>query len=332
MAELLDCGVDVDGITHHSLMNTGLIQASRSKDLDTVRFLLQRGASADPVDMAGYEASAHCWIWSDIRTKNSSMEIFNLLVDSTYFDFDPSRMLCIASMDACGSQVDSLVQMRGDVQYNHWHPIRLAAFFGNLSAYLTLVSYCDCSVFSNDLRSSQMLVIAMCGLFQHLKCVSEERVVDPERPREHDKIVIDMIQRGFDTRGRQYVEQYSWVLPGVGGMEMTADELAKALGPDIEAWYLSVLLRCGLLTTREDTQRLRELTRVGYAVNGFVYDCGDEEHEANLDFRGDCEEDNESPDHREENGEADIYADTNDDCAWSESSEDDRFWDAEENV
>lgn len=301
MAELLNCGVDVNGITDYSSMETGLIQSSRRKDLDTVRFLLQRGASADPMDYAGYGASAKCWLHSDLTTKHSSMEIFNLLVESTYFDLDLSRTLCIASIDACGSQIDSLVQMGGDVHYGgsiHWTPIHMAAFCGNLSAYLTLVSYCDRNLFRDDLRFPRMFLIAMCGLFRHRS--------EHDSPREYDKIVIDMIQRGFDTRGRQYVEQYPWIPPGVRGMEMTADELAKALGPDIEAWYLSVLLRCGLLTTREDTQRLRELTRVGYAVNGFVYDCGDEENEANFDFLGDCAE--------------------------SESSEDDQFWDAEENV
>lgn len=334
MAELLDCGVDVDAIINHSSMSTGLIQSSTSKDLDVVRFLLSRGASADPVDFLGLPASANCWTMSDLTTKHSSMDVFNLLVESTFFDLDPSRTLFFASMNACGAQINSLVDFGGEVQDDAFIPIRGATSHGNYSAYLALMSHCDDNVVKDNPQFSQMLLETICGKVYYLSNTSEQ-CIDPQRVLGYDEIVIDMMQRGTDTRERQLMLGNAWIPPSLHGLEMTAHELAKALGPETEAWYLRVLLRCSLFTTREDTQRLRELTRAGYVVDGFVYDCGEEEDEADSNICGNCEESDGIANHGEERGELDIHTDMDNGPAWSASSEaqeDDQFWDAEEVV
>jgi ankyrin repeat protein len=65
IAELLNCGVDVDAITNHTTRSNALLDSSEVKDLDTVRFLLQRGASTDHVNWVGFEAGTLCWLKGD---------------------------------------------------------------------------------------------------------------------------------------------------------------------------------------------------------------------------------------------------------------------------
>jgi ankyrin repeat protein len=53
ISELLDCGIDVNDVTNYSTLDNALTCSSRLKDLDTVRLLLQRGASTTHVNSEG---------------------------------------------------------------------------------------------------------------------------------------------------------------------------------------------------------------------------------------------------------------------------------------
>ena len=201
VAELLDYGVDVDAITD-SHARTALMKSSLLKDPDMVRFLLQRGASTDPVDYAGYPAGSLCWRESDQVSEHSSMDIFKLLTENDYSNIDLDRTLKLAAMEACGSQIESLINLGGSVRhYDGWQaPMQIAAFNGNLSTYMATGLHYDDACFRNDTQLNLwLLLMTIAGKVCHAIELSKGDVPCPERSRDFDQIMMNMLQRGVDA-------------------------------------------------------------------------------------------------------------------------------------
>jgi hypothetical protein len=342
IAELLDCGVDVDAVAHHSYTRNALMYSSQNKDLDTVRFLLQRGASTDHVDREGWAADALCWFRSDGLTIHSSMDIFNLLTENSYLETNDdfhyrTPTLCIAASNACGAQIDALVRLGADVfldETSEAHAINHAAWFGNYSSYSALASYYDEDAFRNNTTfASQLLFDTICGRKHRLCDPSEALLLQYrgwERSPEYDKIMIDLFRRGVGPRvGVNVADPISgWSPPGVHYRVIGVDKIVALLGPDTEAWYLSLLQRCGLLA-HGDYRRLRELAEAGHVAPGFVYDIAEEPDEVDHGMRGDREEDGGVLDL----GQEDVHPDTDGfsrRSSISEAGDASQFWDAEE--
>jgi hypothetical protein len=343
IAELLDCGVDVDAITNYSDMSNALTRASEMKYLDIVRFLLQRGASADHVDSFGFGAGTLCWFKGDDETRYSSTDIFNLLTEISHLDVNDNLQcqfppLFIAASHATGAQIDALVRLGADVHLNESDPraaVTHAAWSGNYSTYSALASYYSGDVFNTNTElASQLLLNTLYGR-QYLLDEAPVLVhVDAgRRSPEYDKIMIDMFQRGVGPRTRLNVaDSVMYYRPhDVHNQDYAANELAAAMGPKTEAWYLSILCICGLLAHGE-IQRLRELAEAGHVPDEFGYELegklsGLDELEYGV--RGACEDLDRTPDIRQEGTYGDIDG-VSRRSSISEAGEANQFWDAEE--
>jgi hypothetical protein len=331
----LDCGVDVNAVIDPLNMINALTCSSALKYLDIVRFLLQRGASAGRVDGTGFGAETWCWVVDDDLTRGSSMDVFNLFLESTHLEMDHSRLYFAAS-SARGVQIDALVRLGADVHHKETSgsaAIHYAAWHGNYSTYLALASYYDGNIFKNDKEFGSLLLFRA---IRGRKDGVDGKLHHPPgggRCLKHDEVLIDMFQRGVEPRMKLPVmddseSRYGWGPPDVNEYKMEADKLAAALGQETEAWYLSVLRSCGLLVHR-DYQRLRELAEAGHVAAGFVYVDEEEPKERDYRVRGDREEDGDVLGL----GQEDIYTDIDEvsrRSSISEADEANQFWDAEE--
>jgi hypothetical protein len=337
IAELLDCGVDVDAITH-SDMNNALTTASEMKDLNIVRFLLQRGASVDHVDSHGFGAGTFCWFQGDDKTRYSSTDIFNLLTENSHIDVNDNLQpqfppLFIAASYATGAQIDALVHLGADVylkESDTGAAVIHAAWSGNYSTYSALASYYSGDVFNTNTElASQLLLNVLYGR-QSLLNEASVLVAEGRRSPDYDKIMIDMFQRGVGPRTRLHMADsiFGWRAPGIHEEEFEANKPAAALGPATEAWYLGLLHHCGL-PTHGELQRLRELAVAGYVASGFVYDIAEESNAVDYGVPGEREETVDAPNLGKES----IYNDIDGisrRSSISEADEANQFWDAEE--
>jgi hypothetical protein len=336
IAELLDCGVDVDAITHSDMSNA-LTRASEMKCLDIVRFLLQRGASADHVDSHGFAAGT-CWFTGDDETRYSSTDIFNLLTENSHIDVNDDTqlqfpLLFIAASYACCAQIDALVRLGADVHLRTASGAAVvshAAWCGNYSTYSALASYYSGDVFNTNTElASQLLLNTLYGR-QYLLDGMSVLVGDGCRSPEYDKIMIDMFHRGVGPRTRLDVaDSILYYTPhGVHHEDYAANELAAAMGPETEAWYLSILCICGLLAHGE-IQRLCELAEAGHVPDEFGCELESKLDELEYGVRGDCEDLDRTPDIRQEGTYGDIDG-VSRRSSTSEADEANQFWDAEE--
>lgn len=343
VAELLECGVEVDAIVDSKGMSTMLIISSRDKHLDLVRFLLHQGASADNVDSVGIGACAACWFNDDLSTTHSSMDIHNVLSESTHFDLhldvdDRSLAVALAAMHGCGSQIDALVRFGHDIHEGSLgaaDSMCFAAHHGNYSSYSALVSHYGGEVFENDMDNIivKLLQVTILGKARH-------PVEYPDLISGHDEILRNTLQRCGKDRLLSvtiYGDGHSGEDPRISvllGKQMKLSELAAALGPETEEWYLGMVRNCGFLNVDEESevmQRLRELRLAGHVTTGLIYEVEQETGESG-GYRGceseDCNED--SALSREGIEEPDTGV--NDGCESSTESEADQFWDAPESV
>jgi hypothetical protein len=338
IAELLDCGVDVNAVIESYMMDNALTCASRSKSLDVVRFLLQRGASADHVNRTGCGAGTLCWVIGDDLTRHSSMDVFNLLVEYTHIEMDDdlrfrSSTLCRAAPNATGAQMDTLISLGADVHLGDESgtaAIHHAALFGNYSTYSALASYYDWDIFKNNEFGSRLLFCAIWGRIQFANEPPAKLYRPPGRYTQHDQVMIDMLQRGVRPRKRLLVadSDISWGPPSVFEQFAEVDNVAAEFGPEAEAWYLSMLHTCDLLAPG-GIERLREVAEAGHLVAGFVYELTGEPNEMDHNMRGDCEEDGDTPNL----GQGGVYADVDGisrRTSINEADEANQFWDAEE--
>jgi len=259
MAELLGCGVEVDATATFDDMSTPLEMACLGKDLDTVRFLLQRGASGDHLNSHGLSASSYCWALGDRETKHTSADIFNLLAEHTCPDLVDAcwivKALGLACNSADGSHIDPLVRFGLSKRLNTWNneePTNAAAYFGNYSTYVTILSYYDAdAAFENIDFVSTLLHMTIVGYANHLSTPLRNTVLAASRLRGYNEIIANILERGVDPR--------SWVrlastLPQSRNKDIRADQLAAALGPETEAWYLSMVRKCCSLNEREEQE------------------------------------------------------------------------------
>jgi hypothetical protein len=307
-AELIDCGAEVDSLTVQASGWTALQQAAFFKELDIVRFLLQRGASPDLLIPGGDLPDWTCWYLDDRQTEHSSMDIFNLLCENVCPDMQAvdaygSTSLHIAASNANGGQIDSLVSLGSDIHLqtrNGMVPIHYAINNGNFSAFSSLVLHYDEDIFGGPDRLGWSLLHWTVGSKAvYLDEIWRDAVVDPTGPHEYGEILRDVLQRGVSPQARHRRE--SWWLEAardLQGREVTAHELAVAYGPEVEAWFLGALRACGLLVADDDINRLLDLESEGYGIE--------------------CEED------------SDTQSESLSSDEDSESEEGDQFWDAEE--
>jgi hypothetical protein len=275
-AELIDCGAEVDSLTVQANGWTALQQAAFFKELDIVRFLLQRGASPDLLIPGGDLPNWTCWYLDDRQTEHSSMDIFNLLCESVCPDMLAvnaygSTSLHIAASNANGGQIDSPVSLGSDIHlqtHNGMFPIHYAIHNGNFWAFSSLVLHYDEDIFEDPDRIGWSLLHWTVGSKAvYLDEIRRDVVIDSTGPREYDEILREVLQRGVSPQARHRRE--SWWLEAardLQGREVTAHELAVAYGPEVEAWFLGVLRTCRLLVADDDINRLLDLESEGYGI------------------------------------------------------------------
>jgi hypothetical protein len=268
-AELIDCGAEVDSLTVQANGWTALQQAAFFKELDIVRFLLQRGASPDLLIPGGDLPNWTCWYLDDRQTEHSSMDIFN--PDMQAVDAYGSTSLHIAASNANGGQIDSPVSLGSDIHlqtHNGMFPIHYAIHNGNFWAFSSLVLHYDEDIFEDPDRIGWSLLHWTVGSKAvYLDEIRRDVVIDSTGPREYDEILREVLQRGVSPQARHRRE--SWWLEAardLQGREVTAHELAVAYGPEVEAWFLGVLRTCRLLVADDDINRLLDLESEGYGI------------------------------------------------------------------
>ena len=291
MAELHDCGVEIDAIANFDDMTTPLENACFRKDLNTVRFLLQRGASADHLNSITLRASALCWVESDLTSQHSSEDIFNLIAGDICLDVIDSdwatMALYLVSCHGCASQFHSLLRHLPD-KIEAEGPIRFAASGGNYSTFSALLSYVDEYVLNNMIGAC-LLRDTIKGHAEHLSRSHDGSIRFPKRAREYDAIIGNLFRRGISPQSWVQEDEGWWdYAPHVPRKGMRADELAAACGPVTESWYLGMVRLHSVLNEQEEdeiSQRLLELSRAGHVDFGLVCE-GQEQHDGPGDDDG----------------------------------------------
>jgi hypothetical protein len=269
------------------------------------------------------------------------MEIFKLLIENDYLNIDAHRTLKLAAMEACGSQIESLVHLGGNVRHYDriWQaPMLIAAFNGNHSTYMATAMHYEDIDFKHDTQLSRwLLLMTIAGRVCHSIELSREEVPCPERPRDFDGIMMNMLQRGVDPGIWLYVPNLKlrWIPAQMQGQTARASEFAAAQGPDIEAWYLRMLRNCSLLKSYADVQRLRELNKTRYDTAESVFEAEVDRNETKDNLRGDGEKRTKDSDITASIVIEDYGTHVIDDSAGNaiedpDTDEADQFWDAEE--
>lgn len=340
VAELLDCGADVNTVASFENMSTLLENACMNLDLDMVRFLLRRGASTDHISSKGMEASVACWGSSDHGSQYTSMDIFKLVTEDNYPDLYGSnwrrRAIALASYSGSGSQVDTLVRLGVSGQpdkINHVLPIMFAAYSGNYCTYSTLLHHYDEEEFEHVDFVTLLLRDTIRGYAHHRARLRSNSLVSIDRNPEHDKIMANILQRGVDPEEWVMIEEdlQRPFPPSVQCQWIRAHKLAAAFGPETEAWYVSMVLSYCRFAPRGGKLMIRRLRGADYSIE----DKYNEAH-ANSQSRFEVlDEELQETDLGEGSGDGDSGSDMDDgsiDGAISEAQEIDRFWDAPESV
>lgn len=338
--ELLDCGTDVDALSdiHDNL--TALEVALVAKELDTVQYLLQHGASADRRFANGLRSSALCWWVSDHATEHSSMEIFKLFLDEESLDqegiaSEATSILAKAVAFCCDSQITQLIRLGADVYHGlscGKAPIHFAAFRGNFLAYSALVSYHDDPLSEPGYaHSSYLLLVTMTGKARQLDQSQKSHHLQIDGTHDYNKILLDLLHRGANPKVRLKLPYWTskYTTSGTEAQEVDMDELAGLLGPETEAWYLSIL---GSFYSRSARQRARvthELITAEKGTPEFVDSCGEELDVRSVDVRLGSQDLSEqsSP---ESNDVEELCIDLKDDSVDGEDDDAEQFWDAGE--
>jgi hypothetical protein len=109
-------------------------------------------------------------------------------------------------------------------------------------------------------------------------------------------------------------------------------QIAEAYGPEIEAWFLTLLLESEQphYITQKDKRRLRALGRKGYALQGYVLSEDDDfSRDDETDQSDDRFDVDDRDDHDGRNGEGDTSSTQNE---RSDVEEEEQFWDAEQGL
>jgi hypothetical protein len=210
-----------------------------------------------------------------------SKDIFNLLAESSHLEINDNSqyripILGLVAINACGAQIDTLVHLGADIHLGEASgaaAIHYAAWFGNYSTYSALSTYYNADYLKDNTHfASQLLLETIYGRVYYVS-ESVEHSRNHDRIPEHEKVMVDILRRGVGPRTKLRVKDsvMQYRPPGIHYQEYAANELAAALGPETEAWYLVILHHCGLLAHGE-LQKLHGLAEEGHVDNGFVYD------------------------------------------------------------
>lgn len=274
-AELLDSGLDVDSNTDSS-SDTGLTIAGTKGQINVVRLLLDRGASQDRLNSLGASPGILCW--ANLTAEKQpclSKDIFHLLCESAYQDISASdeygtTALHYASIASGRSQIDYLRCLGADtykVDLYGRAPINWAISYGNFPAYSALLPHYEQDTMKHSHEIGKSLLASAYDAATHRssrKFFMRTGMV---------AIAKDLLRRGADPE--RHAQLQHWRYDGLRGGEAGAFQLAAALGPDIEAWYLDLLRSNGFLRAGEYNERRGSPDQ--HVGTGFVYEPDDED-------------------------------------------------------
>lgn len=338
MVELLENGADVDTAVGRK-GSTSLELAARMRNMNVLRTLLRRGASADHCDENGVDVYISCWYPKSNRAEaSSSRDVFNVVseyvaLERTY-TFGGSLDITVLQAAASaveGPDIDALVSYGHGIE-DRDNGSRTALFyaanFGNSSAFLALLAQgadMDYESFSVE----TMLQVTIEGRARTAHADS--------RARGYGAIAGHLLKNGHPDLNLLFVSTDSSTGPtSIRGRNVTLKQIAEAYGPEIEAWFLTLLLESDQprYFTQKDKRRLRVLQRKGYAPQGCVLSDDDDFSEDDETDQSDGQIDDQSDvddgdDHDGRDGDGDASS-TEDE--WSDVEEEEQFWDAEQSL
>lgn len=339
MVELLENGADVDTAIGRK-GSTSLELAARMRNMNVLRTLLRRGASADHCDEYGIDVYISCWYpITPYAEAFSSRDVFNVV--SEYIALERTytwgaglslTVLQAAATGVKGPDIDALVS------YGHGIEDRdnggrtalfYAANFGNSSAFLALLAQ------GADMDYESFSVETM---LQGTIDGRAETAHADSRARGYGAIAGYLLKNGCPDLNILFeISADSTTDPAsIRGRSVTSKQIAEANGPEIEAWFLTLLLESDQprYFTQKDKRRLRVLQRKGYAPQGCVLSddddfSEDDETDQSDGQIGDQSDVDDGDDHDGRDGEGDASS-TEDE--WSDVEEEEQFWDAEQSL
>lgn len=308
--------MDIDDGTVDSRQSTALEAATRNGQIGIIRHLLSHGASQDHTDLRGWGPSMMCWFrWSHSRI--SGVDLFNVLseyaLQDRFIDMDGFGYLHAAAVVSGAKEIHYLIRLglaTTDVSWAGPSPLHYAVGAGNLATYFALLSN---HAIANGIgnHAYPLLHAAITGKWhwgQYLNGVVGLM--------NQETIIRDLLHRGIDpgtTNAPGRTGRDVDFPESVKGLSITAQQLAAAYDPEVEAWYMSILRGCGFFDNEEDISRLRYLESQGYVSGGHV--IGEE------GLASENDSDQES-----------VHCEKASQDDGSEVEEGDCFWDAEEGV
>jgi hypothetical protein len=337
VTELLDNGTDIDASidSHHG---TALQEATRYRNLDLIRTLLQRGASPDRHDKLGCDVYIACNLL--MRESNqgiSAKEIYDVLGEYTVPDLEIDAIWCstvlqlaaervngqdIRALIALGAEIDATNSLGRPALYN-------AVELGNASAYLALLEL-GARWDMPECRPENLMFVALVRKAReeyeyHFNTPDFEAIV--RHLLRHRNIHLGVLITVPAGLYRRFLYPRSLL-----GCRATFRQLAAAYGPDIEAWFLRLVQEeCGTPDSTEDERRLLA-SRLEPCAMEACNVCEEwarfEDDVLNDSDRvvSDSDDDGDNDDDDEKDDLSTMSGDT------SEFREREQFWDAEEGL
>lgn len=326
MVELLENGADVDAVVDRQ-GSTVLALAAKTRNMDMLRTLLRRGASADHCDELGIDVYVSCWYPNLDRTRaSSSRDVFNVLseyiaLDHTY-TWGTSRKLTVlqtAATTVDGPDIDALISYGHNIEGadSEGHTaLFYAVKFGNLSAFLALLAQGACMDYES-FSVETMLQAAIDG--------GARPAHTDTQARRYGAIAAHLLKYGNPDLNLLFeISNDSPTDPAsIRGRSVTLKQIAEAYGPEIEAWFLTLLLESEQphYFTRKDKRRLRDLGREGYAPQGYVLsDDDDFSRDDKTDQSDDRFDVDDGDDHDGRGGEGDTSSTQDEGVMWQKKS------------
>ena len=300
--------------------------------------LLQRGVSTDHCDEDGIDVHAVCWYSRDYRKEGASAtDTFKVV--NEYVALDPMRTwffginaLHMAAANGDARDIDNLIAYGHDANVKDEEgatAIYAAVQNGNAPTYFALLAH------GAELNFSPLSVEVML----HEALVYYARGPDPlfllsSEPGDFQSIIRHILQHGQPNldariRGDFTDEEYP---PTIRGRKVTPTQLAKALGPATEAWFLVLLQESGKshYMTASNKLRLEFLRHAGYASQGCVLGDDADLFDDNDSYQNEDHTDkDDGDDHDSRRDEGDN---TSKQHEWSDVEEEEQFWDAEQGL
>ena len=336
VVELLDNGADVDTEIDRD-GSTVLELAAKMRRMDVLRTLLRRGASADHCDQFGVDVYVSCWYPRLAHTEVfSSRDVFNVLSEYialehtyTWGTSQSITVLQVAATTVKGPDIEALISYGHNIEGKDKvgrTALCYAATFGNTSAFFALLAQgADMDYESHSVET--MLQAAITG--------EALEIASPYTPSEDFEAIAGYLLQ-YGSPDLDLVFDISTDSPAnpasIRGRKATLRQIAEANGPEVEAWFLTLLRESGHphQFTKEDECRLNALRRGEHTIQGCV--LGEDEDS----LRDDGVDHSDTDD---DGGDDDIDDDDDDESnakfaqdERSDAEEEEQFWDAEEDV